>query len=46
MHFLHFSSARLFDRTLLKYLNFSEDEIEDTSYPNFVQSTLYTHIKH
>ena len=36
MHFLHFSSPRLFDRTLSKYLNFSEDEIEEISYPNFV----------
>ena len=37
MHFLHFNSARLFDRTLLKYFDFIEDEIEEISYPNFVQ---------
>ncbi len=33
------------DSTLLKHLNCIEDKIEEISYPNFLRSTLYNHIK-
>jgi hypothetical protein len=40
-----FEQENNLDSKILKYFDYIEDEIEETLFPKFVQSTLVNHIK-